>query len=297
VVVAHTTVVLVAQVVRAFFIFVGRFDMTRRDLGYVSGYTTVQAFANTYGTAAGGTAVTISGVNYQYVSFTASGSFTPTSAGLFDVLVFGGGGGGGADNTYAGGGGSGGILQQTIYLNTSAQTVTIGGGGAVDQCGNPSSIGSIPTAVTAAGGSSMVVVSGRYQTVGGMMGTGVGGQTGPTNSQGYTGGLSASLAGGGGGSTTAVGGNASSSVGGAGGAGFDVSAFIGGSALFKGAGGGGGGDNTGGAGGSSIGGRGSSNTLTGTAAAANTASGGGSRASSNSGLAGGSGIIYIRWKV
>jgi hypothetical protein len=293
----HTTVVLVVLVVRALFIFVGGCDMTRRDLGYVSGYTTVQAFANTYGTASGGTAVTISGVNYQYVAFTATGSFTPTSAGLFDVLVFGGGGGGGADNTYWGGGGSGGISQQTIFLNTSSQTVTIGAGGAADQCGNPSSIGSIPTAVAAAGGSSNIVTSGRYQTIGGMMGQGVGGQNGVTNIQGFIGGSSASQAGGGGGSTTVAGGNASTDTGGAGGAGFDVSAFIGGSALFKGAGGGGGGATTGGAGGSSVGGRGASNSLVALAAGANTASGGGSRATSNSGQAGGSGIIYIRWKV
>lgn len=271
--------------------------MSRRDLGYVSGYTTVQAFANVYGTASGGTAVTISGQAYQYVAFTSTGSFTPTSAGLFDVLIFGGGGGGGADNTYWGGGGSGGISQQTIYLNTGAQTVTIGAGGATDQCGNPSSLGSIPTAVAAAGGSSNIVTSGRYQTIGGMMGQGVGGQNGVTNIQGYIGGASSTNAGGGGGSTTAVGGNASANAGGAGGAGYDVSTFIGGSALYKGAGGGGGGNNFGGAGGSGIGGTGASSTTNATAAAANTASGGGSRATTNSGQAGGSGIVYIRWKV
>jgi hypothetical protein len=250
-----------------------------------------------YGTASGGTATTVSSVAYEYVQFTGNGSFTPTAAGLFDVLIFGGGGGGGEDNTYWGGGGSGGILRQTIYLNTGSQTVTIGGGGAVDQCGNPSSIGSIPTAVAAAGGSSNIVTSGRYQTIGGMMGQGVGGQNGVTNIQGFIGGSSASLAGGGGGSTTVAGGNASTDTGGAGGAGFDVSAFIGGSALYKGAGGGGGGNTTGGAGGTGGGGRGSSNTLTGTAGSANSGSGGGSRASSNLGASGGSGIIYIRWKV
>jgi hypothetical protein len=250
-----------------------------------------------YGTASGGTAVTISGVNYQYVEFTGNGSFTPTAEGLFDVLIFGGGGGCGADNSYAGGGGSGGITQQTVYLSTGAKTVTIGGGGAVDNCGNPSSVGAIPSAIASAGGSSMVVPSGRYQTIGGMMGTGVGGQTGPTNAQGFAGGNSASLAGGGGGSTTAVGGNAASDTGGAGGIGFDMTTFIGGGALYKGAGGGGGGNITGGAGGTGGGGRGSSNSLTGTAGSANSGSGGGSRASGNSGLAGGSGIVYIRWKV
>ena len=250
-----------------------------------------------YGTASGGTSTTVGGVNYQYVEFTGTGSFTPTVAGLFDVLLFGGGSGGGADNTYWGGGGSGGILQQTVYLSTGAKTVTVGGGGATDQCGNPSSIGSIPTAVAAAGGSSNIVASGRYQTIGGMMGQGVGGQNGVTNIQGYIGGSSAANAGGGGGSTTAVGGNAGTDTGGAGGIGFDMTTFIGGSALYKGAGGGGGANTTGGSGGTGGGGRGASSSLAATAGSANSGSGGGSRATSNSGQAGGSGIIYIRWKV
>jgi IMP dehydrogenase len=55
------------------------------------------------------------------------------------------------------GGGSGGISQQTVYL-TANQTVTIGGGGAGDQCGNVCSIGAIPSAIAAAGGASTVMI-------------------------------------------------------------------------------------------------------------------------------------------
>jgi hypothetical protein len=249
-----------------------------------------------YGTASGGTATTVGPVAYEYVEFTGNGSFTPTSAGLFDVLIFGGGSGGNADSAYSGGGGSGGISQQTIYLNTGSQTVTIGGGGATDASGNPSSIGAIPSAIAAAGGVYGSNV-GRYINIGAFSGQTSTNSVGVNNIQGYAGGTSAFQAGGGGGSTTAVGGNASSQVGGAGAAGFDVSAFIGGSALYKGAGGGGGGETTGGAGGSSIGGRGSSSSLAATTPAANTASGGGSRQNANGATAGGSGIIYIRWKV
>jgi hypothetical protein len=252
-----------------------------------------------YGTATGGTGVTsttVGGVSYNYTSFTSTGTLTITKAGVFDVLLFGAGSGGEADNQNGGGGGSGGISQQTVYL-TANQTVTIGGGGAGDQCGNVCSIGAIPSAIAAAGGASTVVTSGRNQLIGGMMGKGAGRTNdGVTNIQGYVGGQNATGGGGGGGSTTAVGGNASTNVGGVGGAGYDVSAFIGGSALFKGAGGGGGGATTGGAGGSSIGGTGASGVTNATSPAANSASGGGGRGSSGLGAAGGSGIVYVRWK-
>ena len=45
------------------------------------------------------------GVNYKYLTYTASGTLTVTKAGFADVLVVGGGGGGGK---YGGGGGAGG---------------------------------------------------------------------------------------------------------------------------------------------------------------------------------------------
>jgi hypothetical protein len=278
--------------------------MTRRDLGYVSGYTTVQAFANTYGTASGGTAVTISGVNYQYVAFTSTGTLTVTSSGLFDVLAFGGGSGGGTytGNSGSSGGGSGGILLDTIYL-TANTAVVIGAGGAagtygqLTRYGTASTIGALPSGRVAAGSFSTCNLStgASEGLLGGFVGSVAGSSsTGATNVQGYAGGNStAATNGGGGGGTAAVGGNGSSSTGGNGGAGYDVSTFIGGAALFKGAGGGGSGSVTQGTGGSSVGGNASA--TNGVAAAANTASGGG--AGNTTSGAGGSGIVYIRWKV
>ena len=83
-------------------------------------------------------------------------------------------------------------------------------------------------------------------------------------------------------------------------AGTDVSTFIGGASLFKGAGGG---NPTNGNGGSSIGGNGRTYPTSATSAAANTASGGGG--ANADGLpnfnilpagSGGSGIVYVRWR-
>jgi hypothetical protein len=252
-----------------------------------------------YGAATGGTGVTsatVGGVNYNYTSFTSTGTLTVTKAGLFDVLVFGSGAGGVYNFAYGGGGASGGISKQTIYLSAN-QTVTIGAGGASDANGNPSSIGSIPDAVAASGGQYFLTQTAG--NLGGQTGGSNGTNSGATNVQGYVGGTSqANQAGGGGGGTAGAGQPNSGGTGGAGGVGFDVSAFIGGSSLFKGAGGGGGGT-TGGAGGSGIGGTGGSGSGQPGNAAANTASGGGSRGSGvpSSAGTGGSGIIYIRWKV
>lgn len=251
----------------------------------------------TYGTATGGTGVTsttVGGISYNYTSFISTGTLTVTKSGLFDVLVFGGGAGGHGDNQYGGGGGSGGISLQTIYLSANA-TVTIGGGGAYDAAGNPSSIGTIPNAIATAGGI-YVTLTNRTAQLGPSQGSTAGNTLPATNVQGYTGGASNTNAGGGGGSTTVVGSNATANVGGAGGAGYDVGTnFIGTAALFKGAGGGGGAATTGGAGGSSIGGTGAA-AGAGTTPAANTASGGGGRGSTGAGTAGSSGIIYVRWK-
>jgi hypothetical protein len=280
--------------------------MSRRDLGYVSGFTTVQAFANTYGTATGGTgitAVTVGGVNYNWTSFTSTGTLTVTSPGLFDVLAFGGGSGGGTYSGFSGGsgGGSGGILLDTIYLDANT-AVVIGAGGAastyqgLNRYGSASTIGSLPSGRVAAGSFSTCNGSSGASEglLGGLVGSIVSSSTGVTNVQGFAGGNStANTNGGGGGSTTAVGGNGATTAGGNGAAGYDVSSFIGGSALFKGAGGGGSGSVTQGTGGSSVGGNASA--VNGVAAAANTASGGG--AGNTASGAGGSGIIYLRWRV
>lgn len=82
-------------------------------------------------------------------------------------------------------------------------------------------------------------------------------------------------------------------------AGTDVSPFIGGASLFKGAGGG---NPTNGNGGSSIGGNGRTYPTASTSAAANTASGGGGANADGlpnfntlSSGSGGTGIVYVRW--
>jgi len=256
-----------------------------------------------YGAATGGTGVVDGPTGYKITSFTSSGTLTVTKAGLFDVLAFGGGSGGGTytGNTGSSGGGSGGILLDTIYL-TANTAVVVGAGGAagtygqLTRYGSASTIGSLPSGRVAAGSFSTCNLStgASEGLLGGFVGSVAGAtSTGATNVQGYAGGNStANTNGGGGGSTTEVGGNGATTAGGNGGAGYDVSTFIGGLALFKGAGGGGSGSVTQGTGGSSVGGNASA--TNGVAAAANTASGGG--AGNTASGAGGSGIIYFRWK-
>jgi len=264
-----------------------------------------------YGTATGGTSVTISGTNYQYVAITSTGSFTPTTAGLFDVLVLGAGGGGsGSNNTFpaigGGGGGAGAIVQGTVYFAASAQTITVGAGGsggnqATGTKGTYSNAGGV---IAIGGGGGSRSTSGDTQQVGASGGGGGDGANQTTayfgnGVYGYNGGSGVSVnGGGGGGGFSAVGASVASTLGGDGGAGSDVNTFIGGSSLFKAGGGGGGGQGGGGAGGSGVGGAGATSGA-GSAAAANTASGGGGArgASSVLGGSGGSGIVYIRWKV
>ena len=301
--------------------------MTRSYLGYVSSQTTDTIFAGTYGTATGGTSssITVGGTNYTLLSFTSDGNLVVSTAGLFDICLVGGGAGGGSStsaNFSGGGGGAGGIVLETLFLDAATYAVDIGAGG----------VGAT-TAVagTNGAGSSLNNTARSFSVVGGGFGawnqagvanrpgnpgaSGGGGSGGITNANatglaslfptiiGFAGGngaTSSNQAAAGGGGAGAVGVNAVTTTAGAGGAGFDVSAFIGGSALFK-AGGGGGGAPTGGVagdGGSSVGGAGTTNG-TGNAAAANTGSGGGGAGSgaSSSGGAGGSGIVYVRFEV
>jgi hypothetical protein len=209
----------------------------------------------------GGTGVlqtTVNGVAYFYTSFLSTGSFTVTSAGIFEIYGFGGGGGGSGGNGYnafGGGGLGGGNTTLTRLLSTGSYTITIGAGGAG---------ATAPTNYASSAGTASLFVG---DTVGS---GGAGGVNGANNNNN-------------------------------GAAGIDVSAFIGGGSLFKGAGGG---NASSGLGGSGIGGNGAAGTATAGSAAANTASGGGGSAGSgqpllqcgNAGV-GGSGIVYIRWRV
>lgn len=271
-----------------------------------------------YGSATGGTALATPPTGYAGLAFTADGTLTVTKAGLFDVLMFGGGGGGGGHlsttNRGGGGGGAGAKIQTTIYLAATTYSLVVGAGGAGGSNGTSGFQG-----LSSKLGSALVILGGglgrgdvvrsqesiSFGTGGGGFGETAkvaGGTTLLDTNYGYNGGTGGNSdgGGGGGGGTSAVGANAVTSTGGAGGAGFQVNTFIGGSSLFKGAGGGGAGLTGGGAGGSSIGGAGGSTSDGGTAAA-NTASGGGGAhavaAAGYVGGSGGSGIIYIRFKV
>jgi hypothetical protein len=246
-----------------------------------------------YGTATGGigapVAVTIGGVDYEYLTFTSSGTLTNTKAGLFDVLMFAGGGCGGTGATngsVGGGGGAGGVLEETIYLDANV-TVTVGAGGATGYPwteGSSSTVGNASRNLSVAGGGKGGgYITGLASIQGSMGGSGGGGagNTGqafahvanPSMAPGISGHSGAANNGGGGGATA----NASTTTGGAG---YDVSAFIGGSTVTKGTGGNG-------------------NTVAGTNGAANSADGGGGGPTgNNTGYgSGGSGIVYIRFKV
>lgn len=85
-----------------------------------------------------------SGINYKYVTFTASGTLTIGISGTLDVLIVGGGGGGcgGTSTTSGGPGGAGGFISYTTYLGAGSYSVTVGAGGAFGGPTSNSSSGS-----------------------------------------------------------------------------------------------------------------------------------------------------------
>ena len=273
------------------------------------GLSTAYGYSNLgkvgYGSATGGigspVSATVDGVSYNYLTFTSDGTLTVATPGLFDVLLVGGGGGGGADydGGKGGGGGAGQYVVSTAYFQAGSLAVDVGAGGAGILCGFSSQIGTATNGVTAAGGgngseSYSLSRGGSGGSGGGTYGSKIGFAMGFGGNNGGPG-FTSPFPGGGGGGAGAVGGTGSAGNGGAGGAGVDVSTFIGaGSSLFKAAGGGGA-STTGGAGGSGIGGAGATGGGAGGSAAANTGSGGGGGGSSSG--SGGSGIIYVRFKV
>ena len=269
-----------------------------------------------YGEATGGigapTAVTIGGVDYEYLTFNATGTLTVTTAGWFDYLLVGGAGGGAYDsvnpNRAGAGGGAGQVRFGSIYLDAD-QTVTIGAGaapptgtGKLVKAGDTSIAATSPFTQTASGNVCTEYINARTGAfIGGGFGSHSGGGTPLTIAgstvNGFQGGSSDNTTNaGGGGGNTAIGGNGSSTTGGAAGAGVDVSVFIGGSELRKAMGGGAGGSGTGGA--AATGGVAGTTNTTANSAGANTGGGGGGGygiplTNGN----GGSGICYIRWSV
>jgi hypothetical protein len=260
-------------------------------MGIASAYGYANLGKIGYGVATGGTSssITVGGVNYTLLTFTSSGTLTVTTAGLFDVLMFAGGGCGGTGATngaVGGGGGAGGVLEETIYLDAS-MSITIGAGGATGYPwteGSSSTVGNANRNLSVAGGGKGGgYITGQNAIGGSKGGSGGGGSSSnmgapyaianPSMAPAISGYSGAENNGGGGGATA----NASTTTGGAG---YDVSAFIGGSTVTKGRGGNG-------------------NTTANTNGAANSADGGGGGPTgNNTGYgSGGSGIVYIRFKV
>ena len=175
-------------------------------------------------------------------TFTASGTYTPTTGMVYcDVTLVGGGAGGsnsGSTTAPIGGGGAGGTCRSILSAATigSSQTVTIGSGGGSGVAGGQSKFGSILTAnggaisSTVAGGATLATANG------GVGGTATGGQY---NIPGGNGGFGITMATGSSpnGSKAGDGGNSYLGVGGQGLLGFYGSG-TGGAATGYGAGGG-----------------------------------------------------------
>jgi len=246
------------------------------------------------------------GIDYKYITFTASGTLTVTEEGLADVLVVGGGGGGAKQ--IGGGGGAGGHFYATdAYLPVGTLTVTVGAGGSSNAAGDGRINGAqngnasrLHIYAAVGGGNS----DGGEDMPGNTGGSGGGAATGRGaiglgfSGQGNDGGLgqpdgtTANGAGGGGGGAGGVGANGgvTNRVGGAGGNGLANS--ITGSSVTRAGGGGGGGNNGAGAGGSGGGGAGATSGTAGSGTA-NTGGGGGGAASGTAG-SGGSGVVIVR---
>ena len=259
---------------------------------------------------------TSGGLNYKYITYTASGTLTVTTAGFADVLLVAGGGGGGAAVRASGGGGAGGYLEITnAYLPSGTLTVTVGAGGAGgtgganirNEAGNngiASRIGSYYAVGGGAGAaSSLDSNTSTFASIGRNGGSGGGGSFGGAGgaadmgNAGGSGATSGTFGGGGGGGASATGSNGTTTVGGNGGNGSSNSYT--GSAVTRAGGGGGGNEGgTAGTGGTGGGGAGSTGTGTGTAGSVNTGGGGGgggrSSTTTGSGGAGGSGVVIIR---
>lgn len=290
----------------------------RRTLGYVSSWNTVLVTSE-YGVATGGTSssITVGGVNYTLLTFSADGTLSVSQGGLFDCLLVGGGGGGWAVPNGGGGGGGGGVCQRTIYLPAGTHAITVGAGGISASVssegslmGGASYIGTTSNAIVAVGGGNS-----DWNLEYGVVGASTAGSRGsitaiPRNgitTQGNRGGVGSGVSSaGGGGGAGGVGSAGSGSQGGAGGIGVDISAFLGQTAgtTYKGGGGGGcasAAGATGGTGGLGGGGNGSNGSSeTSTAGIANSGGGGGGSFGTGSGgqlRAGGSGIVYVRFKV
>jgi formylglycine-generating enzyme required for sulfatase activity len=263
--------------------------------------------------AQGGTMTnyTANGTNYTAHIFTTVGStsLVVSAGGSVEVLlVAGGGGGGGGDSTAGGGGGggAGGLIYTNLGLAAGSYAATVGAGGAAGSWySDTATKGSNSTfaTVTALGGG-----CGKLRNAGTSGGSGAGGygkgyaggsgnQPAGYGNSGGIGGPNPGGGGGGGGAGSAGSAGVTNSVGGNGGAGcsYDISGVLTGYA-----GGGGGGAQVG-SGGTATDGGGQGGTRSGTGAVAgspNTGGGGGGGSYYfGNGVAGGSGIVIVRYGI
>jgi len=271
--------------------------------------------------ATGGSIIQTDGT-YWYHAFLSSGTFTPATALSCDILTIAGGGSGGPIGG-AGGGAGGLVYLSSQSVGTSAQTVTVGAGGAGvsgsfirGNSGTNSQFAALTAAVGggAGGGDSVAVQSGLTGGSGGgsiAQTTGTTAGAAGTSGQGFAGGSGSTdnltyRSAGGGGGAGAVGANgnaASPAISGAGGAGVTTYSSWGSvtgtgeniSGTYWFAGGGGGSNGTAGAKGN---GGGSAGNASGSSSNAQANTGGGSGGCSGTGQStgnGGSGIVIVRY--
>jgi hypothetical protein len=260
------------------------------------------------------TPLMVDGVYHRLARLSASGSLSFTTGGEIEVQIVGGGGGG--SGPYAqrpgGGGGAGEFVRTSATVDVGAYSVTVGAGGAgggVSKAGSSGTLSRISGAgvnLTGLGGGAGGIAQGGGAASGGSGGGGgssaLGGASIASDGVGFAGGDGAAgsltAAGGGGGAAAAGATSPNDRHGGDGGAGI-LSDFDGAAQYY--AGGGGGASRSsdeergfGGVGGGGNGGN--SSDFQATAGAAGTGGGGGGTAGFNTGGAGGSGEVLVRWR-
>jgi hypothetical protein len=261
-------------------------------------------------TATGGTITnyTEGGTNFTAHIFTTSSSIVFFASQAIELLLVGGGGSGG-NGYWGGGGGGGGVLVTTLTASASTYSVTVGSGGyyanRTTQTHTPATASWFSNIVFAGRGGTGGNIDGGINPANGhngASGAGFGnwyyaGTNSYGTAQGYPGGNSSFASnGGGGGGAGSPGTNATSTVSGNGGVG-RLCSFSGTNAYYGGGGGGGAqtSGETKGVGGLGGGGDGGQYTTAPTAGKPNTGGGGGGAGDSSTVVAGGSGIVIVRY--
>jgi hypothetical protein len=144
------------------------------------------------------------GVDYKYLTFTANGTLTVTSAGFLDMALVGGGrAGDGVTNEQSAGGAGGGLREvSNYYVTAGSYTITVGSGGTgvSGSSGGAGGISKFANVVVASGGG-----AGGGDVQGGAGGAKGGGTGGAGTSSSITGSATTYGGGGGGGGSGAGG--------------------------------------------------------------------------------------------